>query len=317
MRCSRRSEWRTREVNQGERDRGADRLDHRLGAAGPLEHEPHDGDEPDENADAGELAQPELLRRRVEQRGVAIGERLPRERGEDDGDEVAERREDEEARVALGGLEVAGDAEPDEEADVHAGVVPEEGSFAARVLRGEALREHHVDAGDVEAAAGEEEREAHVEQRERAGRDACAAEHLQHHAADEQVAVRKETAAQVTAEKVQAVVEGAEHAHQRGGLLYSEMQMLRRVEDQGRVEDGEAERREDLNEEQRGRSLRSRGEKARFDEAHAHLLRSLPRELDQPRRLIPVGSIVSRLRSQRSAVDLRLYRPCRSSHSLH
>ncbi len=33
--------------------------------------------------------------------------------------------------------------------------------------------------------------------------------------------------------------------------------MLRRVEDQRRVEDGEAERREDLNEEQRGRSLRS------------------------------------------------------------
>src|SRR6266581_4433227 len=61
---------------------------------------------------------------------------------------------------------------------------------------------------------------------------------------------------------MQAVVEGAEHTHQCGGLLYSEMQMLRRVEDQRRVEDGEAERREDLNEEQRSRSLRSRGEKA-------------------------------------------------------
>ena len=69
--------------------------------------------------------------------------------------------------------------------------------------------------------------------------------------------------------------------------------MLRRVEDQGRVEDGEAERREDLNEEQRGRSLRSRGEKAfeRFDEVDAHHLRSLPRELDRLCRLIPVGSI--------------------------
>ena len=186
------------------------------------------------------------------------------ERGEDDGDEVAERRENEEARVALGGLEIAGDAEPDEEADVHAGVVPEECSFAARVLRGEALREHHVDASDVEAAAGEEKREADVEQRERAGRDACAAEHLQRHAPDEQVAVRKEAAAQVTAEEVQAVVEGAEHTHQRGGLFHAEMQMLRRVEDQGRVEDGKAERREDLNEEQRGRSLRSRGEKRRL-----------------------------------------------------
>ena len=191
--------------------------------------------------------------------------------GEDDGDEVAERREDEEARVALGRLEVTGDAEPDEEADVHAGVIPEERSFAARILRGEALREHHVDAGDVEAAAGEEEREADVEQRERAGRDAGAADHLQRHAADEQVAVRKEAAAQVAAEEVQAVVERAEHAHQRGGLFHAEMQMLRRVEDQRRVEDGEAERREDLNEEQRGRSLRSVGETA-CEKLHLALL---------------------------------------------
>ena len=141
------------------------------------------------------------------------------EQGEDDGDEIAERREDEEARVALGRLEITGDAEPDEEADVHAGVVPEEGSFAARILRGEALRQHHVDAGDVEAAAGEEEGEADVEQRERAGRDARATDDLQRHAPDEQVAVRKEAAAQVAAEEVQAVVEGAEHAHQRRGHL--------------------------------------------------------------------------------------------------
>ena len=240
-------------------------------AAGPLEHEPHDGDEADENADAGELAQPELLRRRVEQRRVAIGQRLPVEQGEDDGDEVAERREDEEARVALGRLEIAGDAEPDEEADVHAGVVPEEGSFAARVLRGEALRQHHVDAGDVEAAAGEEEGEADVEHRERAGRDARATDDLQRHAPDEEIPVREEAAAQVAAEEVQAVVEGAKHAHQRRGLFHRELQMLRRVEDQRRVEDGEAERREDLNEEQRGRSLRSRGEKA-FERCHRALL---------------------------------------------
>ena len=47
------------------------------------------------------------------------------------------------------------------------------------------------------------------------------------------------------------------------------MQMLCRVKDQGRVEDGEPERREDLNEEQRGRSLRSLGEAAfeKFDPA--------------------------------------------------
>src|SRR5205814_7849100 len=126
------------------------------------------------------------------------------------------------------------------------------------------------------------------------------------HAPDEQVAVRKETATQVTAEEVQAVVECAEHTHQRGGLFHAEMQMLRRVEDQGRVEDGEAERREDLNEEQRSRSLRSRGEKARFDEADAHHLRSLPRELDRPWRLIPVCPI-------RHALPCRSARPLMSS----
>ena len=129
------------------------------------------------------------------------------------------RREDEKARVALGGLEMTCDAEPDEEADVHAGVIPEKCSFAARILRREPLREHHIDAGDVEAAAGEEEREADVEQGKCAGRDACAAEHLQRHASDKQVAVREEAAAQVTAEEVQAVVERAEDTHQGGGLL--------------------------------------------------------------------------------------------------
>src|SRR5262245_26889546 len=123
---------------------------------------------------------------------------------------------------------MAGGAEPDEEANVHASVVPEEGSLAARVLRSEALREHHVDAGDVKTAAGEEQSEPDVEQRERTGRDASAAEHLQRHAANKQVAVRKKPAAQVTAEEVQAVVECAEHAHQRGGLFHAEMQMLRR-----------------------------------------------------------------------------------------
>ena len=94
---------------------------------------------------------------------VAIGQRLPRKHGEDDGDKVAERREDEKARIALGPLEITGDGEPDEEPDIHAGVVPEEGSFAARIFRGKALRQHHVDAGDVQAAAGEEEGEADVE----------------------------------------------------------------------------------------------------------------------------------------------------------
>src|SRR5204862_6491402 len=165
------------------------------------------------------------------------------------------RTEEQQARVALAGLQISGHAEPDEEAEVHSGVVPEKASFAARVIRSEALREHHVDASDVEAAAGEEEGETDVEKRQCASSDTRAAEHLQRHAPDKQVAVRKEAAAQVAAEEVQAVVECAEHTHQRGGRFHAEMQMLRRVEDQGRVEDGEAERREDLNEEQRGRSL--------------------------------------------------------------
>ncbi len=257
-----------REINERERDYAADRLDDRLGPSGPLEHEPHDGDETDENGDARELAQPELFRRRIEQRRIAVDQRLPVEYGEDDGAEVAERRKDEEARVTLGRLEIPGSAEPDEEADVHAGVVPEEGSFAARVLRCEALREHHVNAGNVETAAGKEKSQADVQHREGAGRDAPAADHLQSHAPDEEIAVRKEAATEVTAEEVQAVVEGAEHTHQHGGRFHAELQMLRRVEYQRRVEDGEAERREDLNEEQRGRSLRCRGEKAleRFDE---------------------------------------------------
>ena len=105
----------------------------------------------------------ELLWCRIEQRCVAVGERFPREQHQDDGDKIAKRRKNEEARVTLGGLEITGGAEPDEKADIHAGVVPKESSFAARILRSEALRQHQVDAGDVEAAAGEEESEADVE----------------------------------------------------------------------------------------------------------------------------------------------------------
>src|SRR6202011_853272 len=142
---------------------------------------------------------------------VAVGQRLPVEEGEDDGDEIAERREDEKAGITLGPLEVTGDGEPDEESDIHAGVVPEESAFAARVLRGETLRQHHVDAGDVQAAAGEEEGEADVEQRGGASGNASATDHLQRHAPDEEIPVREEAAAEVTAEEVQAVVESAEH----------------------------------------------------------------------------------------------------------
>ena len=66
---------------------------------------------------------------------------------------------------------------------------------------------------------------------------------------------------------MQTVVEGAEHTHQRGGLFHAELQMLRRVKDQRRVKNSEAERRKNLDEEQRGRSFRSRGE-ALFEKLH-------------------------------------------------
>ncbi len=115
------------------------------------------------------------------------------------------------------------------------------------------------------------EREPDIEHRRRPGRDARATDHLRHHAADKEIPVRKETPAQVAAEEMQPVVERAKHAHQRCRLFCREMQMLRRVEDQRRVKNGEAERRKDLNEEEHGRSLRSRGEKA-FDRRHRALL---------------------------------------------
>jgi hypothetical protein len=92
---------------------------------------------------------------------------------------------------------------------------------------------------------------------------------------------------------VQTVVEGAEHTHQRGGLFHAELQVLGRVEDQGRVEDGEAERREDLNEEQRGRPLRSRGEKALERVSPALLCRSTRRVMSS--RACDVSRVVVRV----------------------
>src|SRR5437899_9974961 len=83
--------------------------------------------------------------------------------------------------------------------------------------------------------------------------------------------MRKESAAQVAAEEVQAVVERAEYTHERRSRFHAEMEVLRRVEDQGRIEDGEAERRENLNEKQRSRSLRDLGEKA-LERFHPALL---------------------------------------------
>ncbi len=77
------------EINQRERDRGADSFDQQFGAAGSLEHKPHDGNQAEENCNAAERAHLELFRGRVEQRRIAIGQRLPIEQGDDDGDEIA------------------------------------------------------------------------------------------------------------------------------------------------------------------------------------------------------------------------------------
>ena len=78
-----------------------------------------------------------------------------------------------------------------------------------------------------------------------------AADHLQHHAEHEQIAVAEESAAEVTAEHVQAIVEGAEYAHHGVGAAFVEAQPLGGVQHQRGVKHGEAQRGEDLDEEQR------------------------------------------------------------------
>src|SRR4051812_2496925 len=103
-----------REINEGKRDQGADRLEYCLGTPGPLKHQPDDWNEADHDGDPGEIAHPKLLRRRIEQRCIAIGQRLPVEKRQDDGAKVTECGEYEEARVTFGRLKMAGGTEPDE-----------------------------------------------------------------------------------------------------------------------------------------------------------------------------------------------------------
>ena len=71
------------------------------------------------------------------------------------------------------------------------------------------------------------------------------------------------------------------------------MQVLRRVEDQGRVQDGEAERCEDLNEKQRSRSLRSLGEAACQKIDQALLCRPTRRVMSS--RACDVSGVVSKV----------------------
>ena len=82
--------------------------------------------------------------------------------------------------------------------------------------------------------------------------------------------------------------------------------MLRRVEDQRRVENGEAERREDLNEEQHGRSLRSRCETA-FEKFHpVFLCRLFRRVLSSGSKFQPLRSLALAARKWSTRLGLSL-----------
>ena len=78
--------------------------------------------------------------------------------GDDDRRRVAQRGEQEQRAVVFRQLEITGDGKADEEPEVHTGVVPQERRFAPIIVR-QTLGEHHIDAGDVEAAAGQEHRQ--------------------------------------------------------------------------------------------------------------------------------------------------------------
>jgi hypothetical protein len=173
-----------------------------------------------------------------------------------DRQQIADRGEDEKAGVALCQLVVARHREPDEEAHIHSGVVPEESAFAPDVGGREALGEHHVDAGHVQAAAGQEQRQPPVQQLDRSGGDAAAPDHLQRHATDEQVPVAQEAAPEVAAEQVQAVVECAEHAHDGRRLARRKVEVTRRVQHQRGLQHRVAQRGEGLDEKERRGALR-------------------------------------------------------------
>src|SRR3546814_1988595 len=80
----------------------------------------------------------------------------------------------------------------------------------------------------------------------RAGRNQSAAEHLQHHAADEQIAIAEKASAEITAEQMQSVVERTEHAHHGGRVLDRKFEVLGRVQHQRRIQNRESQLRKDL-----------------------------------------------------------------------
>ena len=98
-------------------------------------------------------------------------------------------------------------------------------------------------------ASGKEKGEADIEQRERADRDAGAADDLKRHAPDKEIPIRKKTPTEIPTKEMQPVIERPEHPHQRRRLLHPQLQMLRRVKNQRRIKNRKPQRREDLDKE--------------------------------------------------------------------
>ncbi|VXA89190.1 hypothetical protein AERO8C_80108 [Aeromonas veronii] len=206
--------------------------------AGMGQQQTQGGHQHGQNGEAGQHAAVETAPLDMAQRGADIRQNRPAGESSDDGDDVAQRRKQEQGAVILGELEVASHREADKEAQIHPGVVPQEGTLAAVIIRGEALGQHHVEAGDVEAAAGEEHGESPVEAGDPHLGDEVAADHLQHHPHHEQVAVAEVAPAEIAAKQVQAIVEGPEDPHHGVGLGFTEAEPLGGVEHQGGVEHG-------------------------------------------------------------------------------
>lgn len=116
-------------------------------------HQRHQYRQPDQHAPTV------LAAAGVAQRRIEIRQNAPAADGDNDRRRVAQRGEQEQRAVVFRQLEIPGDGKTDEEPEVHTGVVPQERRFAPIIVRLETLGEHHIDAGNVEAAAGQEHRQ--------------------------------------------------------------------------------------------------------------------------------------------------------------
>ncbi|MNE03984.1 hypothetical protein D3C80_965050 [compost metagenome] len=204
----------------------------------------HQHRQPDQHA-------PAVLRTAgIVQRGVEIGQNAPAADGDDDRRGIAQRGEQEQSAVVFGQLEIAGHGESDKEPQVHPGVVPQKGRFAPIVIRFKALGQHHINAGDVQPAAGQEHRQPPIKPPNARHGDQCTTDHLQHHAQHEQVAVAEEAPAQVTAKHMQTVVERTKYAHHGVGAAFAEAQALGGVQHQRGIQHGKTQGGKDLDKEQ-------------------------------------------------------------------